>query len=228
VPAAPYRPEHEKGDFHVPIFITQLVQSGLRLLANAALVKGKDFIKDKTGIDVDKASLSPEDVAKLKEFEATHEEELLRIQLEENKLGLEETKAVLEDVADARKNQTAIQTSADAPWYAKAIQPWLAAFTVLITMLLFALFVYWGGGEPLLDAQGRVITDSAHQPVLVSHMTPMQKDIVIYILGVLSAIVTQIFSYYFGSSKGSEAKTETLNQVLNRTVDGAAQPGSGR
>ena len=36
------------------------------------------------------------------------------------------------------------------------------------------------------------------------------KDILIYILGVLSAAVTQILSYYFGSSQGSKDKAEAL------------------
>lgn len=37
---------------------------------------------------------------------------------------------------------------------------------------------------------------------------PEAKDILIYILGVLSAAVTQILSYYFGSSQGSKDKSE--------------------
>ena len=36
------------------------------------------------------------------------------------------------------------------------------------------------------------------------------KDVVIYILGVLSAIITQIFSFYFGSSQGSSEKSKMM------------------
>jgi hypothetical protein len=39
---------------------------------------------------------------------------------------------------------------------------------------------------------------------------PEAKDILIYILGVLSAAVTQILSYYFGSSQGSKDKSELM------------------
>ena len=213
----------------MPLFIAPLLQWGLRLVANAALVKGKDFIKDKTGIDLDKATLSDEDRMKLKQFELEHEEELLRIQLEDNKLGLEETKAYLADVADARKNQTAIQTSPDAPWYAKAIQPALAIGTVLLTFLLFFLFVSWSGAmHPVFGTDGKPLLDANGIQRMEAVMNGTQKDLIVYILGVLSAIVTQIFSYYFGSSKGSEAKTDTLNQVLNRTVDGPGNPGGGK
>ena len=204
----------------MPVFLAPLLQWGLRLVANAALVKGKDFIKEKTGVDLDKASLTEEDRVKLKQFEMEHEEELLRLQLENNQLGLEQTKAYLADVGDARKNQTAIQTSADAPWYTKAVQPALAVTTVLLALFLFAIFVYWAGVvKDVVDSNGHV-TQVA--------MTHEQKDLIVYILGVLSAIVTQIFSYYFGSSKGSDAKNDTLNQVLDRTVDGRPIAGGGK
>lgn len=189
----------------MPPFILTLLSSGLRLVANAALVKGKEFIKEKTGVDVDQASLSEGDLLKLRQFQAEHEEELLRLQLEDNKLSLEETKAYLGDIEDARKTQSAIQMSADAPWYVKAIQPALATLTVLATILLFTFFVIWSGDmEKLVDGK----------MVVVSAINGTQKDIIIYILGVLSAAVTQILGYYFGSSQGSAAKSKSLDVAL--------------
>jgi hypothetical protein len=196
----------------MPPFVLALLSSGLRLVANAALVKGKEFIQEKTGVDLDQATLSTEDQAKLRQFQAEHEEELLRLQLEDNKLGLEETKAFLADVADARKIQSEIQMSANAPWYAKAIQPTLAAFTLLATILLFGMFVYWSGDiTEVVDGK----------PTLVKRINDTQKDIIIYILGVLSAAVTQILGYYFGSSQGSATKSKSLDKVLAQTASGA-------
>ena len=196
----------------MPPFVLALLSSGLRLVANAALVKGKEFIQEKTGVDLDQATLSTEDQAKLRQFQAEHEEELLRLQLEDNKLGLEETKAFLADVADARKIQSEIQMSANAPWYAKAIQPTLAAFTLLATILLFGMFVYWSGDIT-------EVVDGKH--TLVKRINDTQKDIIIYILGVLSAAVTQILGYYFGSSQGSATKSRSLDKVLAQTTSGA-------
>ena len=193
----------------MPPFVLALLSSGLRLVANAALVKGKEFIQEKTGVDLDQAALSTEDQAKLRQFQAEHEEELLRLQLEDNKLGLEETKA---DVADARKIQSEIQMSANAPWYTKAIQPTLAAFTLLATILLFGMFVYWSGDIT-------EVVDGKH--TLVKRINDTQKDIIIYILGVLSAAVTQILGYYFGSSQGSATKSRSLDKVLAQTTSGA-------
>jgi len=196
----------------MPPFILGLLSSGLRLVANAALVKGKEFIQEKTGVDLDQAALSTEDQAKLRQFQAEHEEELLRLQLEDNKLGLEETKAFLADVADARKIQSEIQMSANAPWYTKAIQPTLAAFTLLATILLFGMFVYWSGDiTEVVDGK----------PTLVKRINDTQKDIIIYILGVLSAAVTQILGYYFGSSQGSATKSKSLDKVLAQNTSGA-------
>jgi len=36
------------------------------------------------------------------------------------------------------------------------------------------------------------------------------KDVVLYVLGVLSAILTQVFSFYFGSFQGSSDKNKTI------------------
>jgi flagellar basal body-associated protein FliL len=45
------------------------------------------------------------------------------------------------------------------------------------------------------------------------NVTPEAKDILIYILGVLSAAVTQILSYYFGSSQGSKDKSNEIKAL---------------
>jgi hypothetical protein len=186
-------------------FLAELIGSGLRLVANAALVKGADFVKDKTGVDIQQATLSDADKLALQKFQAEHEEELLRLQLEDNKLGLEEaklelekTKVYLADVGDARKNQSAVQMSDTAPWYAKSIQPTLALLTVLATIALFTFFVIQAGAKDPALNQG-------------------QKEIILYILGVLSAAVTQILGYYFGSSQGSTAKDKSIANIALQT-----------
>ena len=46
-------------------------------------------------------------------------------------------------------------------------------------------------------------------------MTPNSpmKDIVVYILGALTTIATQVVSYFFGSSHGSAEKTKALQEI---------------
>jgi hypothetical protein len=45
--------------------------------------------------------------------------------------------------------------------------------------------------------------------------TGMQKDIVVYMLGVISTLVTMVVGYYFGSSKGSSDKAKVIANQLN-------------
>lgn len=45
---------------------------------------------------------------------------------------------------------------------------------------------------------------------------PVAKDILIYILGVLSAAVTQILAYYFGSSQGSKDKNKEIQELMKK------------
>ena len=48
------------------------------------------------------------------------------------------------------------------------------------------------------------------------------KELILYILGVLSSALTTILGYYFGSSKSSTDKSNTLNEIVKTT--GRAQP----
>ena len=70
-----------------------------------------------------------------------------------------------------------------APAINKLVTPILALGVVGLSFLLFTILIF-------VDVK------------------PEAKDILIYILGVLSAAVTQILSYYFGSSQGSKDKSE--------------------
>ena len=181
----------------VPI-VGELLRSGLMLLANGVMVKGKDWLKEKTGIDVDKGSLTEQEKATLRKFELEHEEELLKLRIEENKIDAEITKMYLADVASAREREAAIAVSEHAPWYVKMVPTVLALGTVALTFVLF--FVIIG----VLDDKGM----------------EKQREILIYILGVLSAIVTQIISYYFGSSTGSKSKSDEIGKLLKSMKEG--------
>lgn len=167
-----------------------LLSNGLNLVANAVLAKGKKVVEDKLGVEL-KPDMSPEDMAKVQIAAMEHEEELMRLRLEEDKLDLAELELRLKDVDSARDRETAIATSKDAPLLNKIVTPVLALGIVGLTFILF--------GVVMFDAS----------PVEAS-----RKDILIYVLGVLSAIATQIVSYYFGSSAGSKEKTEQLKEAL--------------
>lgn len=173
----------------MPIIQT-LLSNGLGLVANAVMAKGQAFVEDKLGVKL-APNMSPEQVAELKIKEMEHEEELMRLKLEENKLDIEELTLRLKDTDSARDREIQIATSDKAPLLNKVITPILALALLLITFALFAVVMF------------------DHSPV-----DSTRKDILIYILGVLSAISTQIVSYYFGSSQGSKDKSEALEKAL--------------
>jgi hypothetical protein len=167
-----------------------LLGSGLNLVANAVLAKGKDYVENKLGVEL-KPDMSPEEIIRLKSAEMEHEEELLRLKIEDNKLGLQELEMYLKDTDSARDREVQIATSDKAPLLNKIVTPVLALSILLLTFVLF----------------GVVMFDDT--PVEAS-----RKDILIYILGVLSAIASQIVSYYFGSSVGSKDKTDALKEAI--------------
>ena len=173
----------------MPIIQT-LLSNGLGLVANAVMAKGQQFVEDKLGVKL-APNMSPEQVAELKIKEMEHEEELMRLRLEEGKLGLEELGIRIKDVGSARDREVQIATNKDAPLLNKIVTPLLALSLLLITFVLFGVVMFQS--DPV---------DSS------------RKDILIYILGVLSAISTQIVSYYFGSSQGSKDKSEALEKAI--------------
>lgn len=99
----------------------------------------------------------------------------------------------VEDRASARQREADIAASENAPLINKVITPVLAIGTILLSFILFYIVAF----------------DT-------SVFTNANKDIIIYILGVLSAIDTQIIGYYFGSSSQSVEKTRTIESMLRK------------
>lgn len=170
--------------------LTPLLGNGLNLVANAVLAKGKKVVEEKLGVEL-KPDMSPEDLARVQIAQMEHEEELLKLRLEEDKLDLAELEMRLKDTNDARVRETQIVTSDKAPLLNKIITPILALGLLGITFTLFGIVLFQA-----------------------SPIDPSRKDILIYILGVLSAVATQVVSYYFGSSQSSKDKTEALKEAI--------------
>lgn len=124
------------------------------------------------------------------EAKAKAQAELIKMQQEGE---LARMAAEVADLDSARKREMAVATSENAPYLNKIIVPVLALGVLIATFFLFGLIMFNDG---LIDST--------------------RKDIIIYVLGVLSAISTQIVSYYFGSSKGSADKNTSLDKVLNK------------
>ena len=112
-------------------------------------------------------------------------------QLEMQKLSVEERRMSYEDIGSARSREVEITKSDHATWLQKNIAVLLAITATVLCFLLFYLFVFKPGMIQVVD-----------------------RDLIMYILGVLSALLTQVYSYYFGSSQGSADKGRTMSAQL--------------
>ena len=99
----------------------------------------------------------------------------------------------VEDRTSARDREAAVAASAEAPVLNKIVTPVLALGTVSVALVLFGVVLFQTG---LID--------------------PSRKDLAIYILGALTTAVTQILSYYFGSSDGSAKKNTLLEDMMKK------------
>jgi hypothetical protein len=77
-----------------------LAENGLGLLSSAIQAKGKQVVEEKLGVKISDAP-GPEEVAKLRQLQFDHEENLLELGIEKARLEQEELKALL----DASKNE---------------------------------------------------------------------------------------------------------------------------
>ena len=112
----------------------------------------------------------------MKKVQYEHEQEM-------KKLDIKEQNIYLKDVDSARVNQSRVQEAEHASWLSKNVQPILA---IVVTAACFIMFY------------------DVMQPKF--KFPEENKDVIIYVLGILSSVVVQIMSYFFGSSKSSSDK----------------------
>lgn len=169
--------------------IAGLLGQGLNLLANAALAKGKEFVEEKTGIKLDDVAagkpMSQEIAAQLKIKEMEHEEELLKIRQEDNKLDAYIQEMFLKDRQDARSRDVE---------YVKAgrnnTRGDVLAYSAIGSLILCIFLLF------------------------VAKVPPESRDLLLVTLGALVAIVKDVFGFEFGSSKGSERNAQAVSDML--------------
>lgn len=121
--------------------LAELAKNGLGILANAITAKGKEVVEEKLGVKIPDAGLSPELALQLKSLEFQHEQWLLDAGIRQAQQGLEETKAQLADVQDARKMQGSALAQDDLfskrfiYYFATAIFVFCAVYVTAITFL---------------------------------------------------------------------------------------------
>lgn len=172
----------------LPALLQPLIAGGLSLLTNAAMSKGKEWIEEKTGVDIGKSMLTPDELGKLRKYELDHEEELLRIAQEDRKLLAEVELAYLKDVGDARSMQSEALKQDDK--FSKRFVYYLTIAWSLMTMVYIGFITF----------------------------TEIPKENIRFadtILGfLLGTILAQMMNFFFGSSKSSQNKDESIKHII--------------
>jgi nitrate reductase NapE component len=153
---------------------------------------GASSLVDAVGDAIDKNFTSDEE---RQELENEMLKASMQYDIEMKTLGIEETKAYLADTDSARDNQSRVQESENSSWLAKNVHPILAVAIIGLTFFMY----FW-----IIQTKGAVLKETG------------MKEIIIYILGALTTISTQVAAYFFGSSQGSKDKQKSLDNIANK------------
>lgn len=171
----------------MPPFVLTLLGQGLNLVANAAMAKGKEWVEEKTGVSL-QPDLPPEDLVKLKQFEMEHEEELLKLQLEDNKLELEFFQAEAADKDSARKRDIAFLQAGSHNYRSDFM------FFLAVAMIGALVWIVW------------------KDPTINEYV----KGIFTLVLGRFLGYLDNIYNFEFGTTRVNRAKDSTIEQLSRR------------
>jgi hypothetical protein len=168
----------------IPAFLAPLLGQGLNLLANAAMAKGKDWVEEKTGVKLE-PNMSDRDLLALRQYEMDHEEELLRLRIEESKLDIEEFKEEVKDRDSARERDA---------WFVKmGSHNYRADLMFLLAVCMIAALVYIVWKDPDINEY--------------------VKGIFTLVLGRFLGYLDNIYNFEFGTTRGSKNKDETIKNL---------------
>jgi len=143
---------------------------------------------------VDSVGKVLDNVITTKEEKQTLDNEIVKAEMQYNldmkKLTNEEQQMLLGDMSNARSREVQMMSIDGNTKLNKNLMPFLALGTIILVFSLFYILIF---KPSVIKGEG--------------------KEIVMYLLGILSAVLTQIYSYYFGSSQGSADKQRQLNSL---------------
>lgn len=150
-------------------------------------------VNEQTVADMLTGPMTPELRAKIIDAETALKTEAMRMGLEEKRIDADTDKAFLADVADARKTHG---TEPDLIWLAVAV---LTGWLVITAGTLIGLFLMLTGGIEIKDVG-----------IVATVFTVLGSTV-----GYVSNSAQQVLSYFYGSSRGSLAKTRELAQAIS-------------
>ena len=168
----------------IPALIAPLLAQGLSLIGNAVMAKGKDWVEEKTGVKI-KPTMSDEDILRLRQYEMDHEEELLKLRIEESKLDIEVFKEEVKDRDSARERDS---------WYVRMGRyNYRGDLMFLLAVAMIALLVWIVWKDPSINEY--------------------VKGIFTLVLGRFLGYLDNIYNFEFGTTRGSKSKDETINKL---------------
>ena len=168
----------------IPALIAPLLAQGLSLIGNAVMAKGQEWVEQKTGVKI-KPNMSDEDLLTLRRYEMQHEEELMRLRIEDNKLDLETFREEVKDRGSARER--------DVEFIKRGMTNNRANFMFFLAVVMVGILVWIVWKDQSINEY--------------------VKGIFTLVLGRFLGYLDNIYSFEFGTTRGSKEKDETIKQL---------------
>lgn len=168
----------------VASLLTTLASNGLGLLSSAIQAKGKEVVENTLGVKIPDAP-TPEDVAKLRQLQFDHEERLLELGIEKARQDLEAFKEEVKDRDSARLR--------DIEFIKKGMVNNRANFMFFLAVVMVGILVWIVWKD--------------------QNINEYVKGIFTLVLGRFLGYLDNIYSFEFGTTRGSKEKDETIKQL---------------
>lgn len=171
----------------IPIVATllgTLAENGLGLLSSAIQAKGKEVVENTLGVKISD-NPSPEEVSKLRQLQFDHEERLLELGIEKAKQELEEMRIEAQDKGSARER--------DIEFIKRGMVNNRANFMFFLAVVMVGLLVWIVWKD--------------------QNINEYVKGIFTLVLGRFLGYLDNIYSFEFGTTRGSKEKDETIKQL---------------
>jgi hypothetical protein len=161
-----------------------LAESGLGLLSSAIQAKGKEVVENAIGVKISD-NPNAEEIAKLRQLQFDHEERLLELGIEKARQDLEAFKEEVKDRDSARGR--------DVEFIKRGLTNNRANVMFFLAVCMVALLVWIVWKDP--------------------NINEYVKGIFTLVLGRFLGYLDNIYSFEFGTTRGSKEKDETIKNL---------------
>lgn len=168
-------------------FVKDLFSSGLTLLGNAVMSKGKDYVEKKLGVELppEGKPIPPEKLVELRQLEFAHEETLQQLAVRRAELELEDFREEVKDKGSARLRDQALMALGRHNWRADLM------FLLAVAMIAGLVWLIW------------------KDPSINEYV----KGIFTLVLGRFLGYLDNIYNFEFGTTRNNRTKDTTIEQL---------------